>query len=245
MNNKKNVLIFSPHPDDEAIACGGTIANLIAEGYDVQVVFVTDGSHSHLAVLGIEHNPTPAELAFIRQKEAQKSVSTLGVPSGNVMFIGIEDTQLHASKEKASSSIKAILSAQNHIDAIYMPHEKLEMHSDHRYTGELIIDALTQLKLQPTLYKYVVWDAQTEKEFDFENRADLQQEHNTNEEKIILDVTPYLAIKVAAFKQHKTQVDLFSPQQTKPVVPIEFQKRRVEQANIEEFWLHQYGNRQE
>lgn len=239
-HNKKTILVFSPHPDDEAIACGGTIANLASGGHDVQVVFVTDGSHSHLAVLGISENPSPAELAFIRQKEAQKSVHTLGVPSGNVMFIGIEDTQLHASKEKAAKSIKAILTAQEHIDEIYMPHEKLEMHSDHRYTGELIVNALQDLELKPMLYKYVVWNAQTETEFDFQSRADLQQEHNVNEEKAAFEVTPFLSKKIAAFKQHKTQVDLFSPQQSKPVVPLEFQERRVEKANIEEFWVHQY-----
>ncbi|TBR43557.1 PIG-L family deacetylase [Marinomonas agarivorans] len=237
---KKHILIFSPHPDDEAIACGGTIARLVSEGHDVRVIFVTDGSHSHLAVLGIATNPSPTELTFIRQQEAQKSVHALGVAPGNVIFIGIEDTQLHASQPHALEAIKAILRSQQTIDEIYMPHEKLEMHSDHRYTGELIVTALAQLALQPTLYKYVVWDAQTETDFDFQNRADLQQEHNTHEEKLRFDVTPYLVQKIAAFRQHKTQAELFSPQQSKPVVPIEFQHRRVEQANIEEFWLHQY-----
>lgn len=238
--NKKTILVFSPHPDDEAIACGGTIAHLAAQGHDVQVIFVTDGSHSHLAVLDIAENPSPTELAFIRQKEAQRSVNTLGVASGNVMFIGIEDTQLHTNKEEALTRIKAILSAQVTIDEIYMPHEKLEMHSDHRYTGELIVTALMQLDQQPTLYKYVVWDAQTETDFDFQSRADLQQEHNLNEEKCRFDISPYLSQKIAAFNQHRTQVTLFSDQQTKPVVPLEFQTRRVTNATIEEFWVHQY-----
>jgi hypothetical protein len=31
----RRMIVFSPHPDDETLACGGTIIRKIREGYDV------------------------------------------------------------------------------------------------------------------------------------------------------------------------------------------------------------------
>ncbi len=38
-----NILVFAPHPDDEILGCGGTIARYIAEGNDVYICIVTSG----------------------------------------------------------------------------------------------------------------------------------------------------------------------------------------------------------
>ena len=46
MNWGKNVLIVAAHPDDEVLGVGGTIAELIKRGINVQVLIVTDGSSS-------------------------------------------------------------------------------------------------------------------------------------------------------------------------------------------------------
>lgn len=35
------VLIVAPHPDDEVLGCGGTIARLGQEGFDIHVLIVT------------------------------------------------------------------------------------------------------------------------------------------------------------------------------------------------------------
>ena len=38
-----NILVIAPHPDDEILGCGGTIAKRIAEGHTVYVCVVTKG----------------------------------------------------------------------------------------------------------------------------------------------------------------------------------------------------------
>ena len=38
-----NVLVLSPHPDDELIGCGGTVTRLMTQGARVTVIQATDG----------------------------------------------------------------------------------------------------------------------------------------------------------------------------------------------------------
>jgi glucosamine-6-phosphate deaminase len=40
----KKVLVFSPHPDDDVISMGGTLARLVVQGHDVSVAYQTTGS---------------------------------------------------------------------------------------------------------------------------------------------------------------------------------------------------------
>ena len=42
----QRVLVVAPHPDDEALGCGGTIMRHIASGDSVAVLIVTDGRRS-------------------------------------------------------------------------------------------------------------------------------------------------------------------------------------------------------
>ncbi|AOW21464.1 glucosamine-6-phosphate deaminase [Urechidicola croceus] len=42
--NKKRVIIFSPHPDDDVISMGGTFDRLVEQGHEVHVAYQTSGS---------------------------------------------------------------------------------------------------------------------------------------------------------------------------------------------------------
>ena len=43
---RRGAVVFSPHPDDEVIGCGGTLLDLVAHGGAVTLVQVSDGSDS-------------------------------------------------------------------------------------------------------------------------------------------------------------------------------------------------------
>src|SRR5690348_13860413 len=163
-------MVFSPHPDDEVIACGGTILKRIAAGHRVVTVFSTDGSQSHAAVLGIHTDPSPPELADIRRKEADEAAALLGLAPADVHFLGYEDTRLARSVPQFGVAVKALLAAPADVAEVFMPHETRELNADHRYTGEGVRAALADLGLTPRVYRYVVWDEQTEAEFAFANR---------------------------------------------------------------------------
>ena len=66
----RRVLVFAPHPDDEAIGCGGLIARLTQAAIPVRVVLVTDGSGA---------GGLPPGAAQVRQREFLASLERLGV----------------------------------------------------------------------------------------------------------------------------------------------------------------------
>ncbi|MDP8238530.1 MAG: methyltransferase domain-containing protein [Candidatus Hatepunaea meridiana] len=74
INIGDNILIVSPHPDDEAIGCGGTMIKLLARGNQVTVLQMTDGSST--AAL---ENVDDEIRRNVRMKEAAKVVEFIGI----------------------------------------------------------------------------------------------------------------------------------------------------------------------
>lgn len=63
-----DVIAVGAHPDDVEIACGGTLATLVKQGYKVGIVDLTDGEPT-------PNSPGPE----VRVAEAEKAAETLGV----------------------------------------------------------------------------------------------------------------------------------------------------------------------
>lgn len=81
----RRALVLAPHPDDETIGCGGTVALLSAAGAEVTVVFATDGE----ATRG---SPDSARATGARRREeAARAAAILGV---SCRFLGLPDGNL-------------------------------------------------------------------------------------------------------------------------------------------------------
>ena len=64
-----DVIAVGAHPDDVEIACGGTLARLVQQGYQVGIIDLTDGE------------PTPGSPGpHVRLAEARQAAAALGVP---------------------------------------------------------------------------------------------------------------------------------------------------------------------
>ena len=64
---KLDVMAVGAHPDDVEIACGGTLAKLVKQGYKVGIIDLTDGE------------PTPASPGpEVRMEEARRAADVLG-----------------------------------------------------------------------------------------------------------------------------------------------------------------------
>ncbi len=69
---KKQVIIFSPHPDDDVISMGGTFLRLVDQGHEVHVAYQTSGNiavHDHDALRFIE---------FVKELSEQENVNGEG-----------------------------------------------------------------------------------------------------------------------------------------------------------------------
>ena len=67
-DDRLDVIVVGAHPDDVEIACGGTIAALVEQGYRVGIIDLTDGEPTPLS-------PSPD----VRRAEAIAAANVLGV----------------------------------------------------------------------------------------------------------------------------------------------------------------------
>lgn len=212
----KRIVVFAPHPDDEILACGGTIAKMLNEGQEILLVFLTDGRNS-LKDIGIISNPSPIELKEIRKDEAKRAARTLGIPQKNLIFLDIEDGALPKNENLAYKTIIEILG--DFPEIVFYPQEK-EFHVDHRTTNRLIKNAIKQLNFHPVQYQYTIaW------KYPFNIIPRLPEVFQDAiigtflKKKIVqIDISDCLPLKMAALNQYKSQLSILSPRQKRPVL---------------------------
>lgn len=116
-------LVFAPHPDDESLGMGGTIALATSKGIPVHVVFITNGD--------MGGNPD------IRKKEAQKASDVLGIDK--VFYLNMGDRKVGSEKlpEQFLDEIITITDPS----VLFLPSFQ-EIHPDHRATTQKILTFL-------------------------------------------------------------------------------------------------------
>jgi len=142
-----NVLVIAPHPDDEAIGCGGTIRLHFERKDRVCVVFLTSGE------AGLKH--LPREQAWsVREREAASAAERLGIAS--TRFFRQPDWTLGATISPTAALLSAVLRTECP-ETIYLPHER-EWHPDHQAVPPIVRAALDAgYDLKPKLLAYEVW----------------------------------------------------------------------------------------
>ena len=101
----QRVLIVAPHPDDEVLALGGTIARLLEHKSQVLVVFLTNGDANRAAKRLLTGNPLHRAvdyraLGYRRQKEAVNALRVLGLPKNHALFLSFPDQGLSSLTNK-------------------------------------------------------------------------------------------------------------------------------------------------
>lgn len=142
-----NALVIAPHPDDEAIGCGGAVCLHAGRGDRVSVVFLTSGE------LGLKHLPRE-EAWRVREREAEAAAEILGVKS--MTFLRLPDWYLGERVEEAALALAPVL-ARETPQRLYVPHSH-ESHPDHRAALPAVRAALAGLGAPvPDLLTYEVW----------------------------------------------------------------------------------------
>lgn len=98
-SNDKRILIFAPHPDDEIVATGGLIYEALKSGFEIKIVFITNGdgfgdlitTEMHSRKSEIKSINEAITLGYERQIEAIQAAKILGLTSENLIFLGYPD----------------------------------------------------------------------------------------------------------------------------------------------------------
>src|SRR5262249_29639543 len=139
-----NLVVIAPHPDDEAIGCGGSICLQVERGNRVAVVFLTSGE------LGVKNLPGE-EVRKIREQEAERAAEVLGVAA--LSFLRRPDWYVGHAVAEAAAALRPVL-AREAPKMIFLPHAQ-EWHPDHRACLPVVAQALESSGLPvPTLLTY-------------------------------------------------------------------------------------------
>lgn len=145
----KRTIVFAPHPDDETLGCGGTIARMTDRKTEVHIVFITDGCASRGGRFPTE------ELAALRREEAIEASTRLGVPSERLHFVNAPDGALQNKRSSAQRAIRDIFE-QHRPEQLFAPYFR-EPPSDHWVTFEIVKAAADERSGRLPLYGYPIW----------------------------------------------------------------------------------------
>jgi LmbE family N-acetylglucosaminyl deacetylase len=147
----ERVLVVAPHPDDEAIGCGGAICLHRRRGDPVRVVFLTSGER------GLPGRPAE-EVRSVREAEARAAGEVLSV--GGIDFLRLPDLGLADNLGRGAEALARLLAAYAP-DLVYLPHSE-ESHPDHEAALPLVRAALAGPGIpSPELRGYEVWSPMT------------------------------------------------------------------------------------
>lgn len=132
-----NILVIAPHPDDEIIGVGGTIAKKVSEGHNVYVCIVTKGCEPLFKQMFVEQG----------RSEAKKADKLLGVKE--TIFLDFPAVMLEkVPRYKLNEAIAQVIQ-ELQPEEVYIPHRG-DMQIDH----QMVVDA-AMVGLRPK-YNYVV-----------------------------------------------------------------------------------------
>ena len=95
--------VIAPHPDDETLGMGGTLAMLSAAGVDVQVVSVSDGGAAYPRLSAADR----AQLEIVRRAEIRRSARLLG--AGEPVRLRMPDGRLAYHEHEITERLTTLL----------------------------------------------------------------------------------------------------------------------------------------
>lgn len=192
LKNVKTALFIQPHPDDNEIGAGGTMALLRRQGTDVYGLTVTEGRGG-----SDDPNITPEMLGDIRKEEAHEAMKRLDVIDlGN---LGYHDQNPIVPEKLVEDIVRVIRKIKPDIIFTVDPRLENEMHPVHLQVGQAVSEAFMRSGqiYYPFHENYSHLDAHKVKNIGF---------YFTNEGNTIADISDVIDMKINAMKAHETQM---------------------------------------
>ena len=184
-----NILIVAPHPDDETLGLGGTIAKLVSKGHSLYWLIVTGMTQT---------DGFSAEQIQNRNKEIDnisnyykfKAVFRLDYPTTQLNYNILGELITDVGK-----IVKSIVP-----DVIYLPCP-FDVHSDHYFVFEAM-KAVSKWFRYPSVKKILCYETLSETNFNMPSAGKGYFIPNVYE-----DITPFLDRKVQAMQIYPSEIN--------------------------------------
>ena len=123
------ILVVGPHPDDQELAMGGTIAALTRQKHHVTLLDMTNGE------------PTPFGSPEVRARESAAAAEILGVKRLSLGLKNREVTWSIAARHATAAIFRSVRP-----DIVFLPYPT-DAHPDHRQVAQIAQDARFDAKL--------------------------------------------------------------------------------------------------
>ncbi len=132
-------LVIGPHPDDQELGMGGTIAKLVRQGHKVHLIDMTNGE------------PTPRGSPELRAAEAASAARALGVERTLLGLQNREVTHTLEARYKLAAQIRI-----HRPNVLFVPYG-VDAHPDHTAVTRIAEDARFDAKLTKTTIPGEPW----------------------------------------------------------------------------------------
>jgi LmbE family N-acetylglucosaminyl deacetylase len=189
------VWVLAPHPDDEALGCGGLLAELTDLGTEVWALLISDGGASHSGSASWSRQ----RLAQQRLREWHCGLDLLGVHLQQRVALNLPDGHLPWPNEPGGpAAISAVCAALSRRPpaTVLLPWRR-DPHPDHRAAHALIRAALHTWPAA-RLLEYTVWLPERAGADDLPRPGEVWT--------WVADVRRQLGRKEAAIRAHRSQL---------------------------------------
>lgn len=140
----RRALVVMAHPDDIEFTCGGTVANLSDDGWDVTFCLVTSGDKGTKdPMLG------PADLGALREAEQEAAAAELGVK--RCIFLRVPDGHVEDGSEFRGQMVQVLRDVRPELLITWDGYRGFN-HRDHRTVGIAALDAAFPLSRNANSY---------------------------------------------------------------------------------------------
>lgn len=197
----ESAMVIVAHPDDAEFTMAGTVAAWTKAGCRVTYVVCTDGNAG-------SHEPgmTREKLAEIRRSEQRAACAILGV--NEVVFLGYDDGELQPTMELRRDLVRAIRQYKPEVvltgdpTALFSGDYYIN-HPDHRAAAQAALDAVAPASEMPLLWP----------ELGAPHRVRRVYVSGNDQANVWMDLTDTIEQKIAALKQHASQMGDWDPTQ--------------------------------
>lgn len=128
----KRVVILAPHPDDETLGCGGTIALYTSNAVEVYLLVLSDGGGISVDLTDKDKD---IDITSVRKQESLAAASLLGIK--HTLFLGFPTRKLEEYKDEIKKKVEDIV-REFEPEIIFAP-SPVDFHQDHITTAHMAL----------------------------------------------------------------------------------------------------------